>query len=313
MMVNPESKFVNVATVKFATKAERGAESSAGIVLAELNAVFAQLRGHALNLAVFSEGVEAFGHRLDTAEDVSTPGPFLQKYMSFAKAEQCHVAGSMKTARGGKVYNSIAFVDPKGDVLGVYDKCNLTQWELDWGLSPGEAAVVVDSAIGRLGVVVCFDLNFEGLRFQYRTLKPDILCFASMYHGGLMQAFWAYERRSFFAAALPIENSAILDPLGRVLAATTCYANVAKARLNLDRAVIHLDFNLDKFPEIERKYRDEVSIQIPPHLGPALLYSQSPKRTAMDIVEEFKLEMLDEYMTRSLKLNDEKRNAPCAS
>jgi len=310
--MRPKSKFVNAVTVQFETKAERGAESAPGIVLAELDAVFAQLRGHGLNLVAFSEGVEAFGQRLDTAEDVSKPGPFLRKYMAFAKAERCHVAGSLKTSRGGKVYNSIAFVDPKGDILGVYDKCNLTSTELDWGLSPGAAAVVVDCAIGRLGGIVCFDLNFEWLRFQYRALKPDILCFASMYHGGLMQALWAYECRSFFAAALPIENSAILDPLGRTLAATTCYSSVARTRLNLDRAVVHLDFNQDKFPEIERKYRGEVSIQIPPHLGPALLYSESPKRTALDIVEEFKLELLDDYMARSLRINAEQRSAPCA-
>ena len=307
MRIDTKSRFVNVAGVQFATKAERNTADAPAIILSELDTAFETLRGHGLNLVVLSEGVEAFGQRVDTAEETDRPGPFLRKYMAFAKTEKCHVAGSVKTTRGGKGYNSIVFIDPKGDVLGVYDKCNLTQPEIEWGMSPGSEAVVVESAIGRLGGVVCFDLNFEWLRFKYRALKPDILCFASMYHGGLTQAFWAYECRSFLVSALPMENCGILDPLGRQLAATTCYSSVARARINLDRAIVHLDFNRDKFPEIERKYRGEVSIQIPPHLGPAIIYSESPKLTALDIVEEFKLEPLDDYMARSLKLNSKKR------
>lgn len=297
------SKFVNVASVQFVTKAERELGEARNIILQELDKAFTGLRGYGLDLVVFCEGVEAYGQSVDSAEDVSKPGAFLRKYIEFATSEKCHVAGSMKTTRGGKAFNSIVFVSPKGDVLGVYEKSNLTQGEHEIGLTPGDGAVVVESEIGRLGGIICFDLNFEWLRNEYRAKSPDILCFASMFHGGIAQEFWAYDCRSFLASSLYFHGCGIRDPFGRPLAMTDCYNTVAKTRINLDRAMVHLDFNREKFPDIERKYKGEVIVDVPANIGPALIYSMTPKRTAMDIVEEFKLELLDDYLDRSLKLN----------
>jgi predicted amidohydrolase len=220
------------------------------------------------------------------------------------------VAASLKTERGGKCYNSIAFLDPKGEVLGVYDKTNLTDGERQGGLTPGSGAVVVESAIGRLGGLICFDLNYDNVLAGYRRLKPDILAFASMYHGGLMQQVFAYQCRSFFASALQFNGCGILDPFGREVKVTDCYTSIARATVDLDRVMVHLDFNRDKFPDIERKYGREVTVDIPPNLGPALITSRSDKRSADDLVREFGLETLDAYLERSTRANDEKRGRP---
>ncbi len=68
---------------------------------------------------------------------------------------------------------------------GCYHKVNLTAYgEIPAGLTSGAGPVVVETDIRRLGGIVCFDLNFEEIRRQYRALRPDILCFARMYHGG---------------------------------------------------------------------------------------------------------------------------------
>ena len=73
--------------------------------------------------------------------------------------------------------------------------------------------------------------------------------------------------------------------------------------------MVHLDFNRDKFPLIQKKYRDEVIIDVPANIGPALIYSESDKRSALDIAEEFKLELLEDYMKRACKANLKRRNA----
>ncbi len=297
------SRYLNIAGVEFASEYKRGASDAAETVLAELEEAFSRLRGYRLDLVVFSEGVEAIGQTVDTAESVDRPGPFLQKYQHFAREEQCHVAASLKIARNGHVYNSVAFIAPDGKIPGVYDKANLTYSEIDQGMTPGQGAVVVDTAIGKLGGAICFDLNFEWLRHQYRDLKPDILCFASMYHGGLMQQMWAYDCRAFFVSALPFHGSAILDPFGRPLSVTDCYTRIARACINLDRVMVHLDLNRTKFADIERTYSGEVTVDIPPNVGSAVIYSLSDARTAMDVAREFELELLDDYFTRSLALN----------
>lgn len=298
------ARFAKIASVLFKTKAQRGAADAREIVLCETAETLEGLKGYGLDLVVFCEGVEAYAQAVEQAEEVSRPGTLLQLYAAFAREQRCHVAGSMKIRENGCVYNSIAFFGRDGAVLGCYHKVNLTTYgEIPAGLTSGAGPVVVETDIGRLGGIVCFDLNFEEIRRQYRALRPDILCFASMYHGGFMQQLWAYECQGFFVSALPFIGGGILDPFGRPVAMTDCYNAVARARVNLDRAMVHLDLNWPKLPEIERKYGDEVRIDIPPNLGPALVYSESDKRSVMDIVKEFGLELLDDYFERSAKMN----------
>lgn len=304
------ARFVKIASVQFSTEAGRDCPDARQVVLAETSRVLADLRGYGLDLAAFSEGVAAVGQRVEDAEEIESPGPFLRLYQEFAGSEQCHVAGSVKLSEGGRVYNSIAFVGPDGGILGAYHKVNLTVSEIETGLRSGCRGTAVDTAIGRLAGVICFDLNFEAIRMEYRDLRPDIVVFASMYHGGLMQQLWAYECRSFFVSALPFIGGGILNPFGRAVALTDCYSSVAMATVNLDRVIVHLDFNRDRFADIRRKYLDEVDIDIPPNIGSALISSHTDRRTARDIAEEFDLELLDDYLERSSEANRLNR-CPC--
>ena len=296
------AKFVNVAGVQFATSTHGGAANAGEIICREMEAKLNSLKGYGLDLVVTCE-LAILAQTLETAEEVANPGPLLQTYARFAAAEQCHVAGASRVREGENVYNSIVYFGPDGSILGVYHKVNLTMGAIEKGERSGTEAVVIDTAIGRLGGVICFDLNFEELRQQYRALKPDILTFASAYHGGLMQQMWAYDCRAFFVSALQFNGCGVLDPFGRELKVTDCYTNVARATINLDRVMVHLDKNRAKFPEIEKKYLGEVIIDTPPNIGPALIYSTTDKRTAMDVVAEFELQLLDDYLAESLAAN----------
>jgi hypothetical protein len=308
------SKYLNVASIMFIaggsceTRGERGRRRTKKAAFDQTRQALESLRGYGLDLAVLCESVESSGQDLADAEELRAPGRFLSLYLDYAARQKCHLAGSVKLREKGRVYNSIAFVSP-GGILGAYHKTHLTPTELDMGLSPGLGAVVVDSAIGRLGGVICFDLNFETLRRQYAALKPDILCFASNYHGGLMQGQWAYQCRAFFVSALYFHGGGILDPFGRPRALSDCYTAHPRARINLDRAMVHLDYNRDKFPAIEKKYLGEVVIDVPPNIGPALVYSLTPKRTALDVVREFGLELIDDYFARCETANAAARRA----
>jgi len=300
-------KLVNVAAVQFTKESVRGRGDAAEIVLADTRATLDSLRGYGLDLVVLSEGVGAVGQTSATAESIDEPGPFLRLYREWAAAEKCHVAGSVLRREDGRLYNSIAFIGPDGGPLSVYRKSNLTDGELEAGLTPGNGAVVVDTAIGRLGGAICFDLNFEWLRQQYRALKPDILVFSSMFHGGLLQQVWAYECRAFFIGAWQYFGCTVRDPFGRPMKATDCYSLVARATINLDRVMVHLDHNREKFAAIEKKYLGRIVIDVPHEIGSALICSTSDDVTAMDIVKEFDLQLLDDYLAQSLAANDQMR------
>lgn len=300
---------VRVAAPIFSTAACRGGRRANAVVLGETAAVLRRLRELDPDLVVLSEGVEEFGQRMNEAEEIARPGPFLTCYAEFAAAAACCVAGSTKLREGKRVYNAAVIIGPDGAILGVYRKTFLTRGELEEGLTPGDGAAVIATPAGRLGGAICFDLNFPSLLEQYARWRPDILIFPSMYHGGLMQSCWAYRCQSFFVSALPFLGGGILDPLGRAVALTDCYNDVACAVLNLDRVLVHLDFNRERFPDIHRKYGDAVRIDIPANLGCAMLTSDVPERTARDVAREFGLELLHDYLADCAAANQRQRRS----
>jgi predicted amidohydrolase len=100
---------------------------------------------------VFSDRDEAFA--------LADPGPTLEGWVTAARQFGVVVVGGYCDRAGDTLTNSAAVVDARG-VLVRYDKVHL------WGrepevFTPGTARPpVVDTAIGRVGVLVCYDLEF---------------------------------------------------------------------------------------------------------------------------------------------------------
>ncbi len=73
------------------------------------------------------------------------------------------VAGSMPWRVGGAVRNRASFIAPDGRVA-FQDKHVMTRFEAEqWNVSPGEAPCVFDTPWGRIGISICYDLEFPTL------------------------------------------------------------------------------------------------------------------------------------------------------
>ena len=284
---------IEIAAVHFQAS-EDGLDTSQ-TVLRQFAAARQRLDGTHLDLAVFCEGMASRGQTVGEAESPEHPGMMFELYRGFARDNHCVVAGSVKLKKNGRVYNSLIYLDGDGKLLGDYDKTHLTADELAAGMTPGTGARVVETPAGRLGGVICFDLNFDGLRLAYAKLKPDILCFSSMYQGGFLQQNWAYRCRAFWAAACKDYTSSVLDPLGRVLAQTDFYGRIARATVNLDRFVMHQDYNEHKFADILREYGPQVRIDRASDLATAVLYSDC-SYSAAAIAAKYELTAIDDYL-----------------
>lgn len=224
----------------------------------------------------------------------------LDYFSSLAKANHCYIAFGMKRQENGTWWNSCMLLDREGKISGIYNKNFPTIDEMK-EIRAGAETPVFQCDFGRVACAICFDLNFDELRERYALLKPDIILFPSMYHGGLEQSKWAYSCRTFFVCALGFLTapSEIRDPLGEVVASSTNYFNYAVATINLDRKLVHLDNNWEKLAELKKKYGKEVTITDPGKIGAVMITSETAKVSADDMVKEFNIELLDDYLNRS--------------
>lgn len=88
-----------------------------------------------------------------------------------------HILGASGPARGagGRWVNRATFYAPHG-ILGHQDKQIMTRFEReDWGVHPGGPLVLFDTALGRIGVAICYDSEFPLLARRLAEAGAEIL------------------------------------------------------------------------------------------------------------------------------------------
>lgn len=226
----------------------------------------------------------------------------LDYFISVAKSNNCYIAYSTVRGFKDKTYrNSTRLIYRDGKIVGTYNKNHIMVEETTLGgILSGRDANVIECDFGKVALAICFDLNFDELRMKYKKQKPDIILFSSVYHGGLMQNYWAYSLRSYFVGSIARLPCSIISPTGNVIASSTNYTNHVTDTINLDCELIHLDYNREKFQSIKEKYGEKVKISDPGYLGSVLISSETDEFNIKKIIKEYKLELLDDYLQRAL-------------
>lgn len=228
----------------------------------------------------------------------------LDLFRRAAREHNCYLAyPSLRCLNDGTRRNSFTMIGRDGQVVGTYDKNHLVVGETsESGVLCGLDAPLIECDFGTVGAAICFDLNFDELRLRYKAAQPDLILFSSMYHGGMMQAYWAYSCRAHFVSAIgsPGLRSGIISPTGNEIATTTIYQDFVTATVNLDSCLAHLDFNREKLKALKERYGRDVTVADPDLLGSVLISSETNEATALEMAREFEIELLDDYMARSL-------------
>jgi predicted amidohydrolase len=131
------------------------------------------------------------------------------------------------------IFNSLVCLSDKGEILTVYRKIQLFDEEKKY-FSSGSGIKVVQTPIGRAGLLICFDLEFPELARMNALQDADLLLVATanMQPWGSQQDIYvkarAMENQIFLALANRIGReknlvfcggSTVVDPTGRILAA----------------------------------------------------------------------------------------------
>jgi predicted amidohydrolase len=192
---------------------------------------------------------------------VSTiPGPVTEPAQEVAARLGVHVVlGSYERGDAPDVvYNTAAVIGPSGDVLGSYRKTHPYHRELrakgGW-VTPGEHPLVVDTELGRIGLIICFDGDFPELSRITAVRGAEIICRPS----ALLRPadIWeltnrarAYDNHVFVVGSNAtgtdpggthyFGNSMIVTPTAEVIARAASHECWISARLDPDRAMAAL-------------------------------------------------------------------------
>jgi beta-ureidopropionase len=146
----------------------------------------------------------------------SVPGPTTERFAALAKElGLVMILPVYEQEQPGVLYNTAAVIDADGTYLGKYRKTHIPQvkgfWEKFY-FRPGNLGYpVFDSAVGRVGVYICYDRHFpEGWR-ALGLAGAQIVFNPSATHRGLSSYLWKLEQ-----PASAVANEYFIGAINRV-------------------------------------------------------------------------------------------------
>lgn len=127
-------------------------------------------QAHALGPAVYSDLAATLTATAELA------GERVALHVALAKEHGVHIlvgSGPLTRADGHHV-NAAQLVTPEGTV-GEQHKLIMTPFERDWGMVAGETIRVFDTALGRIGITICYDSEFPYLARAMAAAGAELL------------------------------------------------------------------------------------------------------------------------------------------
>ena len=122
-----------------------------------------------------TEGREQFRRYWESAIEV--PGPHVERMAGLARANRLHLVVGVVERSGGTLYCTAVFLGADGRYLGRHRKVMPTASErLVWGFGDGSTLTVVDTELGRIGAVICWENYMPLLRAAMYAKGVEIYC-----------------------------------------------------------------------------------------------------------------------------------------
>jgi predicted amidohydrolase len=214
-------------------------EKTANLELAKQ--LISEAKNKGARMIAFPEFLMAFSPSTQSAEELAEisetlDGPFTQSLREAAKAANIETLATIyeKSDVPGRVYDTALWIDSSGQLSAVYRKLHLYDAlgfkESDKFLAGSELAQPFKSALGVIGMMICYDLRFPELSRLLTLMGAEILVSPSGWVQGDMKVeHWqtmvrarALENGCYVIAPdqagnIYIGHSMVVDPFGRVV------------------------------------------------------------------------------------------------
>jgi predicted amidohydrolase len=228
----PAPRKVNIAAVRLRPSRSPGREHNVRLFS---DVVRKQVPG-AVDLIVFPEGMTVVSTGKKYPEIAETvPGPTTKALGELAKERKSWVVGGLYERDGAAIYNTAVLVDREGRFAGKYRKVYLPREEVEAGLTPGNDFPVFRTDFGRVGLMICWDVQYTDPARALALNGAEIVVLP-IWGGNLtLTKARAIENSVYLVTSGYDIPSLILDPHGETLASTETNGEVALATVDLNR------------------------------------------------------------------------------
>ena len=161
---------------------------------------------------VFNDDAEA-ARTAESADD----GPVVSALREVCVELGCHVVVGLNERDGERRHNSAVLIGRDG-TLAAYRKLHLYYNEQSWFV-PGEALPLVETPIGRIGFVICFDLWFPEAARALALAGAEIIAVPTNWVASFKKTVWddrGYCQGDYIAMATAAQNGVVMVCADRI-------------------------------------------------------------------------------------------------
>jgi len=210
------------------------ADTKFSIAVAQMDCVVGETEPNLTKIRRFAETAAGLGAQLVIFPECAATGYFVGDKISalagppdgptsralgeIARSAGLYLACGLYTSDDGAICNSQQLFSPEGECLATYHKAHLFAAERNY-YSAGNTPVVVDTALGKLGMTICYDLIFPDYVRHLIDLGADIVINSTNWINDVYQRDvwgWSPERTQGLVSTRALENVAFVAMSCRV-------------------------------------------------------------------------------------------------
>lgn len=198
-----------------------------------------------LDIVCLSEAILQAGTPARASEVAEAiPGPSTQRLGEVARRQHLWVVAGLVERDGARLFNTAVLIDRQGRPAGTYRKVHLPREEWQRGIMPGTDYPVFPTDFGTVGIQICYDYFFPETAGILARNGAEIV-FAPTWgttfadRDGQAEGQTIFRTRArdngiYLVPSVYDGDSLVIDPLGRILAASRGQTGVFWAEIDLN-------------------------------------------------------------------------------
>lgn len=249
------------------------------------------------------------GHTPETLD-----GPAVTALGALARKHHSYLVCPIDRQEGERRLNSAILLERDGHVATVYDKVYPYWSEFDYPTptSVGCDAPVYAADFGRVGMAICFDVNFPEVWERLAEQGAELVVWPSAYSAGSSLQAHAINHHYYIVTATGTRHCLAYDITGeKLLSERDDDLQISRLTLDLDRGIYHQNFNMEQRDRLlrersedlfEEKWLDDEQWFV--------LKAKRPGISARALAHAYGMEELRDYLRRSRREIDRMRGMP---
>jgi hypothetical protein len=150
---------------------------------------------------------------------------------------------------------------------------------MEGGMTPGREARVLECDFGRLGIQICFDMEFDYGWEQLARQGAELVAWPTQSPQTAHPASRAMRHGCYIVSSTWRDNASIFEPTGKIMSQIKPPAQILVEQVDLSYAILPWSPQLQQGEALRKKFGDRVGFRYYPDEDCGLFWSNDPGTT----------------------------------